>query len=198
MSKDARQAQRIQTIGQRLSRASDRQDYEYHFYLLDKNEINAFTTPGGNIYFFSGLLNQLKTDDQVASVLAHEIGHCAAKHTVKKFQAAMGYNLIGSIILGQISSEAARSTASLASNTAMQLAMSAYGRQDEYQADLLGLKYMYLAGYNLDGMIETLKVLEKESHGARPPLILSTHPYVDDRIKAVQEEIPRVPLKYKK
>lgn len=199
LSDNRPQAERISRIGQKLASVSDRQDYKYHFYLLIKDDINAFTTPGGNIYFFTGLLNNLKTDDQIAAVLAHEIGHCAAKHTVKKFQAALGYNLIGSIILSQISlSESARSTVSMAANTAMQLAMSAYSRQDEYQADLLGLKYMYLAGYHLNGMIETLRVLEKESRGARPPLILSTHPYLNDRIKAVEGEIPTVPLKYKK
>ena len=198
LSKNMLQTQRVQAIGQRLSRVSDRQDYAYHFYLVEKDDINAFTTPGGNIYFFTGLLDKLKTDDQIAAVLGHEIGHCAAKHTIKKFQAAMGYNLIGSIIFSQISSEAARSTASLAANTAMQLATSAYGRQDEYQADLLGLKYMSLAGYSLNGMIETLQVLEKESHGAKPPLILSTHPYAEDRIKVVKEEIPRVEAKHKK
>ena len=189
---------KIKLIGQRLARISDRQDYEYNFYLLNSKEINAFTTPGGNVYFFSGLLNKLKTDDEIAAVLAHEIGHCAARHTIKKYQAVLGYNLIGSLIFSQVHvGEGAKATAQLASDTAVQLAMSAYGRQDEYQADQLGVKYMYLAGYNLNGMIETLEILKKESQGRAPPLILSTHPYLDDRIKAVKKEIEEAPTKYK-
>ena len=69
---------------------------------MNGKDINAFTTPGGNVYFFVGLLNKLTTDDQIAAVLAHEIGHCAARHTIKKYQAQLGYNLIGSIIFSQM------------------------------------------------------------------------------------------------
>lgn len=197
LSRQQDQINRIRSIGQRLAKVSDRQDYQYNFFLVNGKDINAFTTPGGNVYFFIGLLSKLTTDDQVAAVLAHEIGHCAARHTIKKYQAQLGYNLIGSIIFSQIGmSEGAKAATQLASNTAMQLAMTAYSRQDEYEADRLGVKYMYLAGYNLNGMIETLQVLEKESHGAKPPLILSTHPYVEDRIKAATEEIKNAPLKY--
>ncbi|HOW35720.1 MAG TPA: M48 family metallopeptidase [Candidatus Omnitrophota bacterium] len=190
-------AQKLTRIGQRLAKVSDRQDYEYHFYLVDKKDINAFTTPGGNIYFFTGLLDKLKTDDEIAAVLAHEVGHCAARHTIKKYQAALGYNLIGALVFSQVNmGDTAKGTAALAANVAMELAMSAYSRQDEYAADRLGVKYMYLAGYDLNGMIETLEVLDKESSGVNAPLILRTHPYVPDRIKAVREEIKQAPIKY--
>lgn len=189
--------ERLARIGQRLVKVSDRQDYEYHFYLLDKKDINAFTTPGGNIYFFSGLLDKLKTDDEIAAVLAHEIGHCAARHTIKKYQAALGYNLVGSLVFSQINmNDTAKGTAALAANVAMELAMSGYSRQDEYEADRLGVKYMYLAGYDLNGMIETLEVLKRESSGTSAPLILRTHPYLEDRLKAVREEIKQAPVKY--
>lgn len=199
LSGDTAQTERIRRIGNKLAKISDRQDYQYHFYLLNSKDINAFTTPGGNIYFFTGLLNALKSDEEIAAVLAHEIGHCSARHTIKKYQAALGYNLIGSLVFSQVQmGDAAKQTLSLASNTAVQLAMSAYGRQDEYQADRLGIKYMYLAGYDLNGMIKTLQALEKESKGQRPPLILSTHPYAEDRIQAAEEEIKLAPSKYNK
>lgn len=199
LSDDKTQAERIQRIGHTLAAISDRQDYKYHFYLIKSKDVNAFTTPGGNIYFFTGLLNGLKSDDEIAAVLAHEIGHCSARHTIKKYQAAMGYNIIGSLIFSQVQmGETAKKTLALASNTAVSLAMTAYGRQDEYQADRLGIKYMYLAGYNLNGMIKTLQALEKESKGQKAPLILSTHPYIEDRIKAAEEEIKAAPGKYKK
>ena len=102
ISNDVAQTERVRRIGKSLAKVSDRQDYEYHFYLLNSKEINAFTVPGGNVYFFKGLLDKLDSDDEVAAVLAHEIGHCAARHTIKKYQAALGYNLIGSLIFSQV------------------------------------------------------------------------------------------------
>ena len=198
-TEDGVQAHHIQLIGERVARISDRQDYAYHFYLLKKKELNAFTTPGGNVYFFRGLLDKIDSDDEIAAVLAHEIGHCAARHTIKKYQASLGYNLIGSLVFSQVKmGEMAKQTASLAANAAVQLAMSAYSRHDEYEADKLGVKYMYLAGYHLDGMIKTLEMLERESKGNKPPLMLSTHPYLEDRIKAVKDEIPKVSLEYQR
>ena len=184
---------RVQRIGEKLAQVSDRQDYEYSFYLIEKDDVNAFTTPGGNIYFFTGLLDKLKSDDEVAAVLAHEIGHCAARHTIKKFQAAMGYDLMGQLILSQIAKEEqARRLASLSANTAMQLVFSAYGRKDEHEADRLGLKYLDLAGYDLEAMVKTFEVLEQESKGPKTPLILRSHPYIEDRITAVKKEIERI------
>lgn len=182
------QLARIERIGQRLAAVSDRKDYQYQFYLIDKDEINAFTTPGGNIYFYTGLLNILPTDEQVASVLAHEIGHCAARHTIKKFQAAMGYDLIGSIILGQVGGQA-KELASLSSGMIMNIVFSAYGRKDEYEADRLGIKYLSMAGYDPYASVEALEALHRESGDGGAPLVLRSHPYLTDRIKAVRQEI---------
>jgi len=181
--------QRMRRLGQSLARISDRQDYQYNFFLIEKDELNAFTTPGGNIYVFTGLFDQLKTDDQVASVLAHEIGHCAARHTVKKFQAAMGYNLIGGIVLGQVGGEQAQEIVSMSSNMIMNIVFSAYGRKDEFQADRLGIKYLRLAGYDPYASAETLEILQIESKSSGAPLVLRSHPYLSDRIKAIKEEI---------
>lgn len=88
---------RLNRIGRKLTIISDRQDYQYRFFLVDKDELNAFTIPGGYIYFYTGLFRQLKSDDAIAAVLAHEMGHCSAKHVVKKFQAAQGYGWAKSI-----------------------------------------------------------------------------------------------------
>ena len=180
--------ERINRIGQRVARISHRQDYKYQFFLIEKDELNAFTTPGGRIYIFSGLINKLTSDDQIASVLAHEIGHCAARHTVKKFQAAMGYNLIGSIILGQVG-EGAKQIASMSSNMVMGIVFSAYGRQDEYEADRLGIKYLYQAGYDPNATISTLQTLQRESKGVGAPTVLRSHPHIPDRIEAAKKEI---------
>ncbi len=190
---DGELSQRVNRIGQRLAQVSDRQDYEYHFYVIEKDELNAFTVPGGRIYFFTGLLNKLQSDDQIASVLAHEIGHCSAKHTIKKFQAAMGFQLVGDVVLSQLSgAQTARQIASLSSSALMNLVFSAYGRKDEYESDKLGLKYMALAGYNVNGMTEAFEVLDAENKGPDVPLIFRSHPYTRDRITAIQQEIQKM------
>ena len=186
---------RLKIIGERLSAVSDRQDYEYHFYLIDKDELNAFATPGGFVYVFTGLFDKLKTDDAIAAVVAHEIGHCAARHIAKKFQAALGYNIVGAIVLSQVG-DGAQAIAAQSSDVAMNLVFSAFSRKDEYQADTLGIKYLFLAGYNPDGMIEAFEVLKKEEKGDYVPLWLRTHPYIDDRIKRVKEEAALAPYRY--
>ncbi len=187
------QLDRVRRVGRKLAQVSDRQDFEYNFYLIDKDEMNAFTIPGGRIYIFSGLLNKMRNDDELASVLGHEIGHSAARHTVKKYQAAVTYQFIGEVVLSRISAEEqVRRIASLSSDTLMSLIFSAYGRRDEYEADRLGLKYMSLAGYNLNGMIQMFEILNEKSEQGSVPLILRSHPYLHDRKTAAKKEIERI------
>jgi len=194
-STDPGKVGRLKEIGRRLSIISDRQDYLYSFYLIEEDELNAFTTPGGFVYVYTGLFDKLKTDDAIAGVVAHELGHCAARHIAKKFQAALGYNIVGTIILSQVNAEA-RAIASQSADVAMNLVLSAFSRKDEYQADSLGIKYLYLAGYNLNGMIEAFELLQKESKGDSVPLWLRTHPFIEDRIKRVKDESVLAPQKY--
>lgn len=196
LSKNLTQIERVRRVGERVTKVSDRQDYEYHFYVLQDDEMNAFTTPGGNVYIYTGLLEKLESDDQIASVLAHEVGHCAARHTVKKFQAALGYDLVSTIVLGSIGEGTARQITELSSNAVMSIIFSAYGRQDEYQADQLGIKYMYRACFNPRAAVETFNILEAGSKGPDVPLILRSHPFIHDRIHMVEEEIKSLEQKY--
>lgn len=184
---------RVDRIGTRIAQVSDRQDYEYRFFVLNKDELNAFTTPGGFVYIFTGLLHRLPGDDAVAAVLAHEIGHCAARHTIKKYQASLGYSFIGNLVLNTVAADASvKKVATLGTDSLMNLVMSAYSRQDELEADRLAVKYMDLAGFKPEGMVETLEILAKEEKGGGTPLFLRTHPYLKDRIAAVKTEIGRL------
>ena len=187
---------RLNRVGEDISIVSDRQDVAYQFFAIEDDELNAFTVPGCHVYVFTGLMDKLSSDDQLAGVLAHEIGHCAARHSVKKFQAALGYDLIGRIVLSQIDGGAAQ-IASLSSNAIMSIIFSSYSRKDEYEADRLAVKYTYLAGYDPNAIIETFAVLkENEKEGVRAPQILRSHPYLDSRIEAVKTEIQTVRSKY--
>ncbi len=190
LSDDKAKNERLKEIGARVSSVSDRKDYAYNFYLLQKDEINAFTTPGGNLYVFSGLFDKLKSDDEIAAVLSDEIGHCAARHVVKRIQAELGYNILGSLIFTSLKTpDAQKKQIAYAANSITNLVMLGYSREDEYMADKLGVKYMHMAGYDPEAILKTLQMLKENSKGAQGPLILRSHPYLDDRIIRVQYEI---------
>jgi len=182
--------ERIRRIGQALASISDRQDYAYRFFVIDKEDLNAFTTPGGYVYIYRGLAESLNDDDAIAAVLAHEVGHCAARHIAKRFQAALGYNLIGGIIFTQLGDQSqAWQIARMSTNAVTDLIFKAFSRQDEYQADALGIRYMYLAGYDVNGMMRAFEFLQEKSKGSQMPAYLRTHPYIEDRIAAVRRQI---------
>lgn len=188
---EAKYVERLNRIGFAVAQVSDRQDYGYQFFVIQKDELNAFTTPGGFIYAYTGLMDRL-TDDQLAFVVAHEIAHCAARHVVKKYQAALGYNFVGSLVLNQITDISAQRLASISSNTLMSLIFAAYSRTDESQADRLGLKYMALAGFNMEGAVQSLEILYAEAKGPRTPEILSSHPDLKKRIQELRVEIEKI------
>jgi len=193
LSDDETKIERLRKIGRRLAKVSDRQDYEYNLYLLKEDTINAFTTPGGNIYCFTGLYDKLETDDEIAAVLGHEMGHCAAKHAVKRIQATLGYNIISALIYTHLKiEEKKKKHIAYAANSIVNLIMLGYSREDEYMADRLGIKYMYLAGYDPEATIKALKMLKENSKGPQGPVILRSHPYLDERIKQAMIEIERL------
>lgn len=188
---EAKYVERLNRIGFAVAQVSDRQDYGYQFFVIQKDELNAFTTPGGFVYVYTGLMDRL-TDDQLAFVVAHEVAHCAARHVVKKYQAALGYNFVGSLVLNQIADGSAQRLAAISSNTLMSLIFAAYSRTDESLADRLGLKYMALAGFDLEGAVQSLEILYAEAKGPRTPEILSSHPDLKKRIQELRAEMKNV------
>lgn len=192
-SQDQSKIDRLNRIGARVAQVADRQDYQYRFFLIEKDDLNAFTTPGGFIYVYTGLMERLQTDDKIASVIAHEMGHCSARHLAKKFQASMGYSLVSSVLMDRLGmSGTAKAITKAGLDASMNIVFSAYSRQDEYEADRLGIKYLVLSNYKPEGMVETLEILDKESEGDNVPLIVRTHPYIKDRITAANERIKEI------
>ena len=178
---------RLEKIAKRIAAASDRQDVIYTFKIIKDKELNAFSIPGGYVYVNTGLMN-MATDDELACVLAHEVGHIAARHSVKKLQSVMGYEIIMSIALGV---SAQQSVAQL-TDIIFNIGSLGYSRQDELLADKLAVRYSKRGEYSPYGMIgffEKLKV-EGSKRGANLKIhFLSSHPELDLRIKKVKEEI---------
>ena len=178
---------KIQAIGQKLASVSDRKDIAYHFEILDEKETNAFAIPGGYIYVFKGLVDKAGSDDEIAGVLAHEMGHITARHTAKRVSGSLGLNALTILLMNMESDAASKQRA----YRALVELMLEYSREDELEADKLAVKYVRLAGYNPEAIITFLKKLRKIEYEKpiRRARVFKTHPYIADRIKAAKEEI---------
>lgn len=177
---------KVRSIGYRVSRDSDRPDLEYNFYVLEDKTINAFALPGGYIFVNKGLVDAA-TEDELAFVIGHEIGHVCARHGLKRLQIGLGYDLLITLALGK--SQYADTRAGL--NLVYNFVALGFSRQDEYLADSLGVDYAYRAGYNPEGaigMLQKLKI-EAQKKGGETFVYFSSHPPIDERIKKVKEEI---------
>jgi len=180
---------RVEDIGKKIVASCDRKDIDYHFYVLDEDEINAVSLPGGYVYVFKGLIDKVATDDQLAGVLAHEVGHIVARHSIKKLQAMQGYSVLR-LLIAVVPSQGSGEVGAAADVAFTELLLG-YGREDELLSDQLGARYMKRAGYNPRAMIEFLEKLQdtERRKPARPKSYFKTHPYVPDRIRVVKQEL---------
>jgi predicted Zn-dependent protease len=185
--KDPKQADKVTEIGEKVAKVSDRTDLKYHFAVVEDKEINAFTMPGGYIYINSGLLD-ISTDDELACVIGHEIGHVAARHIAKKLQTQLGYDILMNIALHNTSVKQMQQAIDVTFN----LVQLGYSREDELLADRLGTKYAYKAGYDPYAMITFLKKLKEKDKNEIGPVFLRSHPYASQRIQMMEKEIPAI------
>ncbi|MFH1837017.1 MAG: M48 family metalloprotease [Candidatus Omnitrophota bacterium] len=182
--------ERIRGIGEKLSSGADRNDIVYRFTVLKgekKDTYNAFAAPGGYVYIFSDLVEVLDTDDEIAGVLAHEMAHVEAKHSIKRLQGSLGVTAL--MLLGsQLKTE---DNSAVYLGSAVNQLMAEYSRQDERQADELSVKYMERTGYDPMGAIgalEKLRGLRKE--GKRMKYFFNkSHPYLSERIAGLEKDI---------
>lgn len=180
--------QHINNIGQQLARENERKDLRYYFKVLDVKDINAVALPGGYVYIFKGLWEKIEKDDaKIAAVLAHEIAHIAARHSIKRIQASLGVNVLSVLIAVSSGSDQYSKSKAMAGIGELMLA---YSREDELQADFLATKYMSQSEYNLSAVLDVLQILQEEQR--KKPLrstILQTHPYISERKKLVKQQI---------
>ncbi|MFA5089838.1 MAG: M48 family metallopeptidase [Candidatus Omnitrophota bacterium] len=194
--KDKGEQERIERLGRRLAQVSDRQDIGYHFFALEDKELNAMALPGGFIYVNSGLIAILN-DDELAYVLGHETGHTAARHIAKKIQAGIGYQLLLSIAFASISDNTEPVARDVAQGVDMVYGLieKGYSRQDEYEADRLGVKYAFKAGFQPQAALTALEKIKK-GEGPNWKILgyFRTHPYVEERIAALKAYIAKLKI----
>ncbi|MEA3489836.1 MAG: M48 family metalloprotease [Candidatus Omnitrophota bacterium] len=187
---DPLQQKRVEEIGRRLALGTDRRDIVYRFTVInhEKDEMyNAFAAPGGYIYIFDDLVEVMETDDNVAAVLAHEMGHVEARHSVKGMQANIGLTAL-MFVGAQMKSD--RGTRASAGKAIGQL-MAAYSRHDERQADELSVKYLRKAGFDPGGAVRSMEVLKRlRKKGPRWRYsVYKSHPYLSERISYLRKHI---------
>ncbi|MBV9959153.1 MAG: M48 family metalloprotease [Acidobacteria bacterium] len=183
---------RLNRIGQRIARASRRPGLAYQFHVIRDKELNAFSTPGGHIYVTTALMD-IASDDQLSSVLAHEVGHVVARHSLKTLQQTQMLggiaDLIGSVT--GIAGDTAQQLGTLAAQLVGSGLLSVHNREEEREADFLGVHTMAKAGYDTEAMIsmfqKILNVGERDSSLLNE--LFSDHPAVQERIDNTRYEI---------
>lgn len=180
----------LRTVAARLFAASPdgpKDPWQYSFDVINNKAVNAFALPGGPVFFYTGLFEKFKTEDQLAAVLAHELTHVRKEHWANAYAAQQRRALGLSVLL--ILLRANRTVTDLASIGNDLLVTLPFARRDETQADDVGFEMMAKAGYNPKGMAEVFQILRESAKGGKPPEFLSTHPDDKNRIKRIEDKI---------
>jgi len=174
----------VDRIGQRIARASQRPDLEYHFVALQDKSTNAFALPGGYVFVLRGMLEKLTSESQLAALLGHEIAHVVARDSMA---ALSRQHVVDVLMVAAIAGRAPGEAVRAASLTRLFLDLR-YSREDEREADLAGLAYMTAAGYDPHGAAELIESLENE-HTIKQIEFFSTHPSPRNRRQYITQEI---------
>jgi predicted Zn-dependent protease len=193
---DPRAQQMVDRVGGKLvsSTLAGKTPYRFDFHLLnDPKTINAFALPGGQIFITAALFSALQNEDQLAGVLGHEIGHVVGRHSnqqMAKSGLIEGLAKGAGMLLSDGHGGGGMQIAQMVGN----VVNMKYGREDEYESDELGVRFMIESGYDPEQMIGVMEILKKAGGGGGKAEIMSTHPDPGNRAERIRELI----VKYKK
>lgn len=154
-------------------------EFAWEVYLIDNDTtLNAFAVPGGYLFFYTGLIKFLESEDQFAGVMAHEMAHVDKRHTTRQLTEYYGFSFLIDMLVG----ENENAYVQIASDLAKGLAGLSFSRKDEYQADEYAVRYLYTTAYDARGVKGFFEMLDSSEY---PPAFLSTHPSPDDRIEQI-------------
>lgn len=179
-------------VGKRLQEQIPTSEYDYNIIVLDNAQINAFTIPGGNIYVFSGLISFCESPEQLAAVLAHEMGHVEKRHTVDRLAREFGLSVLFSIMTG--------GDTVLLSDLYQTLISSGFSRSQEKEADQFALNLLEDASISPKSIASFFRKLNRENLAYDENIeLVMTHPHNNTRIKAslnheVDETFQEIPF----
>ncbi|MEQ8405883.1 MAG: M48 family metalloprotease [Oceanicaulis sp.] len=190
VSRDPALRRRVERVGQRIVPASGLTQYEWEFVVFDSDTQNAWVLPGGKVAFYRGILETMENDDQVATVMGHEVGHLARNHAAERArrQATAGVGLsIANIALGGAGVENADAWSRILGTGVIYGVILPYSREHELEADRLGVDYMERAGYDPLEALAFWRNKARAAQGNAPPEFASTHPSDSTRIAQLTE-----------
>lgn len=200
---------RVRTIGNRIAQATmsylRQNNYtqmasqlSWEFNLVQSNQINAFCMPGGKIVVYTGLMRICSSDAELASVVAHEVSHAIAKHSNERLSRQMLTELGGQILLSSVSKQTQIMQAVIGQayglGNSLFVALP-YGRQQEYEADQIGMVLMAMAGYNPQAAVTLWQKMASRT-STKESDFFSTHPNDAKRVKALQDFLPKAMTYY--
>jgi len=191
----------LKRVGQRISAAAAKPDYQWQFNVLQGKEVNAFCLPGGKVAFWEGIMPITQDDNGIAVVMGHEVAHALARHGAERMSQSMELEAVGQLLslgVGMVSpgyTEAFSQAYGLGTNVAVILP---WGRAQESEADHIGLILMAKAGYDPNAAVGFWERMSKVQQGGKPPEFLSTHPSDDTRIAQIKQWLPEAMTYYNK
>ncbi len=189
---------RVKQIGMSIVQQTPAQStpYQFDYHLLaDTETVNAFALPGGQVFITRALYDRLQTDGELAGVLGHETGHVVGRHSAEQIaKAQLTQGLTGAALIAACDPNSPNGCVAASQMAALvgQLINMRYSRQDEIEADWLGVCFMGESGYDPQEMVRVMEVLASLSQGQNPPEFLSTHPDPGNRIVQIQQDIQQM------
>lgn len=186
---------RVERLGQRCARASLRPNLLYKFHVIQSRAINGFSLPGGHVYVTTGLL-KVANDNELASVLAHEVGHIVARHSLKTLKKSQEYDDIARS-LGDLTGVAGNVARDLGVSLGQMIGaglLTAHSRDEEREADFLGVRGMARANFDPQGMVSMFQKLQRieAQDSSLIGSLFSDHPDAQERISNTRYEIARL------
>ena len=200
ISTDAAVNARIQRIGARVAEAVGREvpDAQWEFVVFESDTINAFALPGGKVGFYTGLIKLAESDEEIATVMGHEIAHVTSRHGAERVSQGQ-LAAIGGVVAAVVSDGSKNQNAYMLGYTALAtLGTLGYSRLQETEADVIGLRFSSSAGYDPRAAASFWRKMKAANEGrGAPPIWLSTHPSTAARIAKLEELAEGTPLALK-
>ena len=196
-------ASKVQNVGTKIKNAAIKwmdsrgfgnqiANYQWEYKLVQNKELNAWCMPGGKIAVYSGIMSVTKDESGLATVMGHEVAHALLRHSAQRVDKATALATGGELLNAALGGKSAtlQNVIGTVYGSGSNLALLAYGRSDESEADRLGLTLMAMAGYNPDNAISFWQRMSDKSGGSSTPELLSTHPSDQTRITNIKKLIP--------
>jgi predicted Zn-dependent protease len=194
LSQDRAAQGRLEAIGARVAQASGETALNWEFKVFDSPEVNAFVLPGGKVGFFKGLMDLASSDDELAAVMGHEVGHVQARHAAERMSQQLAVQLgvqVAAIALSEEYGAHANDIAAVLGMGALYGVVLPYSRQHEFEADRLGVGLMAASAFE-PGAAVTFWERMAGRGGSSVPALLSTHPSNEERLMRLREAVAAV------